>query len=502
MQRVVSVFLPTWPIDRLRLPVEPSPRPLILAGARNGRRVVTAAAPSALRRGIRIGMPVGQAQAMVPDLDMRPADPRGDRAALERLATWCVRYAPVAAADPPDGVVIDTTGASHLQGGEAALVEDLARRLRRAGLEARIALAGTWGAAWAVARFGASGAIVPDSRLDAALTDLPVAALRIGDDVRTLLHRLGLERIGDLLALPRASIALRVGEALLRRLDQAFGRGDDPIAPIVPPTTPHARLTFAEPIGHEAGLALAVDRLASGLCRQLERRGAGARRLDLICIRTDGRIHAIRAGAALATRDPRHVARLFRERLEAVDAGVGGVETVTLSASLTETLTASQDRLGREGPKPADLGAMVDRIAGRIGAGRIYRLAPVESDIPERSQRRIAPLARAGGSTWPSRLERPERIFDPPQPVDAMALLPDHPPIRFVWRGRQHRVAHADGPERVFGEWWRSAEELASVRDYFRVEDQDGRRFWLFRTGDGLDPATGDMRWYLQGVFG
>lgn len=468
----------------------------------HNRRVVSAAASRAQQLGIRVGMPVSQAQAMCPEIAMRPADIDGDRAALDRLAAWCLRYAPIAAADPPDGLLIDISGAAHLRGGEAALVAELDGRLRRAGIGARIALAGTRGAAWGIARFGAHGTIVAEFELEAALASLPVAALRIGDETLSLLHRLGLERVGDLTALPRPVATRRVGETPFWRLDQALGHAADPIVPVTVPGIPRACLRFAEPIGHVASLGLAVQKLADQLCRRLERHGQGARRLDLVCTRADGEVQAVRIGTAQATRDARHIAALFQERLETIDAGVGGIESVSLVASQTNDLTATQDRLDKTAPGFAELGPLVDRIANRIGRKRIYRMTPVESDIPERSQKAIPPLAGARDATWPAGLERPERIFDPPHPIDAMALLPDHPPLRFFWRGRAYRVACADGPERIYGEWWHDADAVSAVRDYFRVEDEDGVRYWLFRAGDGVDPATGDMRWYLQGVFG
>ena len=239
--------------------------------------------------------------------------------------------------------------------------------------------------------------------------------------------------------------------------------------------------------------------LTGRLCPMLERRGLGARRLDLLFERIDGRVEAIRIGTARPVRDPARLARLLTDRLETVDPGFG-IEAMTLIASLAEPLTYSQGNPLGEDARP-DLSALVDRLANRLGARRLYRVIPVESDLPERSVRSVAPLAPPACAIWPEHWPRPSRLLSPPEPVETVALLPDHAPARFTWRGVCRRVLRADGPERVFGEWWRHDSEADAVRDYFIVEDCCGERFWLFRSGDGEDPATGDLRWYIHGMF-
>lgn len=431
---------------------------------------------------------------MHPQITVAEADLAADAAGLERLAVWALRYAPLVAADPPDGLVLDVSGAAHLHGGEAALLRDLARRLTRAGVESRAAIAGTWAAAWALARY-APGAVVDTDGLTRAVADLPVAALRLGGDCVTALSEAGIDTIGELAAMPRVSLALRFGSGLTGALDRLYGRVPEFFESVLAPSIPHARLTFADPLMHANGLAIAIQRLAAALCADLEAAALGARRLDLRFRRVDNDVAALRVGASRATRDPAHIGRLFGERLETIDPGFG-IEAAVLAATIVEPLDLRQlETRAADEDGERDLAALVDRIAGRIGERRIYRLAPVESDIPERSARLLPALAPALGRSWDDG-PRPHRLLDPPQPIEVVALLPDHPPRLFIWNGRRHQVVQADGPESVFGEWWLSDAEIFHLRDYYKVQDAEGGRTWLLR-------ATGPagVRWYVQGIF-
>ncbi len=415
---------------------------------------------------------------------------------LTDLAAWCLRYAPLTAPDPPDGVWIDVTSGAHLHGGEARLLRDLAQRLDDQGWAVRTAVADTPAVAHAVARFGAGGVVPP---CKAVMADLPIEALRLPADVLTNLRLMGFERIGPLAAAARAPLVRRFGTALALRLDQAAGTVFEPIVPVVPPGLIQVRRTFVEPLLTAEVFSTVIDRLTSLVCVDLERAGQGARRLDLLFERVDGTIQTIRIATATPVRDARHLGRMLDERLERVDPGLG-VEAMQLVVAVVEPLGCVQTASSVVGDAAPDLAPLVDRLANRLGEARVYRIAPVESDVPERSLRRVPVMARVGG-VWPSDLPRPVRLLDPPQPIDAMALLPDHPPVAFTWRRVRHLVRHADGPERIAGEWWKRDREWVSVRDYFRVEDEAGRRFWLFRRGNGSDADTGDMRWFLHGVF-
>tara|TARA_R110000787_G_scaffold8398_8_gene28032 strand:- start:23678 stop:25087 length:1410 start_codon:yes stop_codon:yes gene_type:complete len=466
------------------------------------KRVVTACNAAAAACGARVGMAATHAQALIPSLDVKDADPDGDADALDRLALWAMhRYAPVCQADPPDGVAIDITGAAHLQGGEVALLSDLTARLRSVGIGGRCVIGPTWGAAHAVARFRDDQTLIADDGIDVALAPLPLEALRLPVDLPADLRRMGFERIGDIAHRPRAPLQLRFGAALGRRLDQAYGRSGEPLIPVEAPEMPRVERVFADPIGAPETLARYAGALAETLCGQLETRGLGARRLDWLCFRVDNRIEAVRIGLAQPIRDASRLTRLLTDKIETIEPGFG-IERMTLAASAAEPLNwrPAATRLGAEAAP--DVSLLIDTLSNRIGAERLYRLAPVESDVPERSTCKVAPLAAPTGTAWMPDWPRPTRLFRRPEPIETMALLPDNPPTHFTWRGVRRRVRRADGPERIFGEWGRRDAEMWAVRDYFQVEDDAGERFWLFRAGDGEDTTTGSQGWFIHGRFG
>jgi protein ImuB len=412
------------------------------------------------------------------------------------------RFTPVVAADPADGIVLDSTGADHLLGGEGAMLEGLIGRLAMSGVTSRAAVADTWGAAHALARYRQDPVtIAPPGHGASAIVSLPLEALRIAPSVAADLRLLGFERIGDLLAQPRGPLILRFGPELIRRIDQALGILAEPIEPIRTLDLIEARRAFAEPIGAAETIARYIGKLSVELSGRLEANGLGARRLDLICHRVDSQAQAIRVGTATPVRDAKRLTRLLCDRIETIDPGFG-IEVMTLAASAAEPLIPRQSVSTLIDEGVPDVSDLVDTLMNRVGEGAIYRLAPVASDVPERSVRQIPALAAESGAGWPGHWPRPSRLLPQPEPVEAVALLPDHPPASFTWRGVRRRVKRADGPERVFGEWWKRDAELAAVRDYFRVEDAAGERYWLYRAGDGEDLATGSHRWFLHGIFG
>ncbi len=460
--------------------------------------VIAAADPAAQALGLHPGTALAHAQAMVPGLSVADADPAGDEAARARLAAWCLRLSPLTASDT-DGLWIDATGCSHLHGGEGAMLDAVRARLAEDGVAARAAVADTPGAAHALARHAAAAVtIAPPGGTQAAIAPLPVACLRLEEPAVAMLRRLGLETVASLLALPRAPFARRFGAAVLLRLDQAMGRTAEPITPITPPGTPEARLAFPEPLLTAESFCAVIDILVRQVCRTLEAAGQGVRHMDLVFERVDSTLQAIRIGTARPSRDARHLARLLEEQVETVDPGLG-VDAMRLVVPYAEPLAYIQVANLAAEPE-ADVAALVDRLTNRLGADRVWRAAPLESDVPERSVQRVSAVAAPaplGWSKWP----RPARLLHPPQPVDTVSGLPDQPPAAFTWRRHRHRVRRADGPERITGEWWRRDAELQAVRDYWQVEDEGGRRFWLYRRGDGQDAATGDLRWFVHGVF-
>lgn len=480
----------------------PADQPLVLAGRVGSRRIVTALDATAQSLGLSVGMPLAKAQALIPGLAIVDADPRGDDEALERLAVWALRFSPVVAADLPDGLVIDTTGSDHLHGGEAIMLTAMIQRFAASGIEARVAIADTWALAHAVARFlGKSSVRIASTETESVLRRLPIAALRLNRDLVENLGMLGFERIGDLLDQPRAPLTLRFGPELSRRLDQALGVAAEPIEPIRPADLVEVRRVFAEPIGAAETIARYTDKLVDSLISSLETCGLGARRLDLFFTRVDNTMQTVRVGLAQPVRDAKRLTRLLCDKLDTVDPGFG-IEAMRLAATAVEPLAPKQQISSLIEASEPDISDLVDILANRIGEGRVYRFVPVASDVPERSVARVPALAPDDGVSWTGGWPRPPRLLAHPEPIETMALLPDHPPVLFVWRGARRRVARADGPERVFGEWWLRDTEMATVRDYFRVEDDAGERFWIFRAGDGEDPETGSHKWFMHGIFG
>lgn len=470
--------------------------------ARSGsKRWIAAADRAAAKLGLRVGMPAAKAQALVQGLTMFDADPAADLAALERLTVWALsQYSPVVAMDPPDGIVMDTEGADHLQGGEELMLSGLVNRLRGRGLAARAAIADTWGAAHALARTtDRETIIIPRGDTGKAVNRLPLSSLRLPAEIVASLRTLGFATIGDLAATPRAPLTLRFGPEVGRRLDQMFGRLAEPIDPIRPAELVEVHKSFAEPIGAPETIEKYMSRLVRQLCLELEKRGLGVRRADLIVHRVDNTLQSLRAGTAKPVRDAAWLTKLFRDRIEKIEPGFG-IEKLSLAAIIAVPLRETQSASSLIEEQVTDVTPLID-VLGNRGGQRIFRVAPVASDVPERSVRRIAPTADEDGATWPLHWPRPSRLLARPELIEVIALLPDHPPVSFTWRGKRRRVKRADGPERIFGEWWQRSAEWIAIRDYFVVEDDIGERFWIFRSGDGVDAETGSHKWFLHGVF-
>ncbi len=515
---MVSLWLPRFATDRLSRaagPSAPGPRqeaPLATVGARGGRLLLAGLNRAADSAGLYAGQPLGDARAILPSLRSVPADPAAESRALARLAGWCGRYSPwtapvLPAGDAPDGggsIWLDISGCAHLSGGEAALAGDLVGRLAAAGYEARAAIADTPGAAWAVCRFAtgdtAPTGIVPRGGARQALAPLPAAALRLAPDTVTSLGALGLRSVAALLDLPRGAVADRFGDRIAARLDAALGEVNEPIAPAAPETPCFARIDFAEPIGRAGDIAAALDRLLGDLVRDLELAGRGARKLALSLFEPAGHVHRFAVGTGRPSRAAGHLARLFAAPLDSFETAYG-IEAMTLAAPLTEPLAPRQAAFHGEAAG-GDADALIDRLANRLGGGRVLRFVPRESHLPERAAIATPALGGAAGSpaAWPA-LPRPIRLLAPPEPIEAVAPVPDDPPVMFRWRRVRRLVVRAEGPERIAPEWWRmpGVDDASELRDYYRVEDENGRRYWLYREGlyrPGAPPA-----WFLHGLF-
>ena len=501
-------------------PPEDAPFALVDRGPRG--LVLSALNPAARAAGLRRGQAHADARAMLPQLISAPAEPERDSRMLRRLALWAERFSPCVAVDAatPDperggheGLLLDMTGGAHLFGGEAALLADIRRRLARAGAPARVAIADTPGCAWALARFAAAAqAIAPMDGARDALADLPLEALRLETPAIGLLRRFGLKRIGDLYGLPRAGLARRFrGEAGLRvveRLDQALGAVSEPLVAERPAPVYRAWAAFAEPLIDIEGVRARLPDLARALAGQLARDGQGVRRLGLIGFRVDGQITILEAGLSAPAAAPDHMLRLLKEKgLERLALGFG-VDALMLCAHKAEPLIVRQREMGEAAEAVAHdaLAGLIDRLQARLGEGRVRRPQARESWIPEISEAWV----KAGPTSAQPPLDpcndraRPILLFDPPQAVETLAELPDGAPTRFIWRRVSRRVIKAQGPERLSAEWWRAdpAKPAPRTRDYYRVEDDQGRRYWLFREGlYGREDAERPPNWWLHGLF-
>jgi len=540
MKRFASVWLPDWPIERLKRQgsgMVPDDAPFVLVKPTPRGLLITAVNRRARAEGIAMGETLADARARLRGLIARPASESEDAAALLALARWCGRYGPSRNIDGSDGLCIDITGVGHLFGDEAGLAQDLERRLTGFGLTAQIGIADTIGAAFALARtphdetnrLSACGA----AATTAALAGLPVEALRLAPDQVTTLHRLGLRHIGQLYDIPRASLERRFAGgksavAVLRRLDQALGRLAEPFRPLAALPVLGVQHRLAEPLLSAAGVEAEVDQLVTRLCAILAESEMGARRLRLSLYRTDGSSCEICVGAHRPCRTPGHLLELLREKLSGIDAGFG-IDGMQVAALIVEPLAVEQTSLSArvQNERREGGGLLIDKLANRLGAARVYRLKAQASHIPERAQQRrpmcagqMAPpplplLATSQTAAPPQHRCRPPLLLSPPEPVAVLAEVPEGPPVRFQWRRVLHRIVKAEGPERIEPEWWRrlatgrtalcAETALQLVRDYYRIEDDSGRRYWLFRAGrydaasEAADAAS--PRWYLHGVF-
>lgn len=466
-------------------------------------RLIALNAP-AFRLGLTRGQALAEARAIYPLLDAMEIDSGADARLLGEIADWADRYTPLVATDGADGLMLDITGSAHLFGGEAAMVADLLARLEAQGFAASATIADTPGAASAAARFTDLMVVEPGGAM-AVLKPLPLLALRLPYETVAMLERVGLKRIGQLIGAPRAPLAARFGASLIQRLDQALGLEEEAISPRRPMPELMAERRFAEPISLVSDIAASVASLTGSLAERLEERGIGGRQFELSLYRVDGVVSRTAIGTGRPLRSPRLIGDLFAEKFDLLgdelDAGFG-FEMVRLSVLAVDDDRPAQIDLAGEADGDADLSRLIDRIGVRLGLDRIVRIAPRESHVPERAAAMVPATHGANALAWPEAIEeepidRPLRLFARPEPVETIAEIPEGPPLRFRWRRALYEVVRAEGPERIAAEWWR---EDGLTRDYYRVEDSAGHRFWLYR--DGLyDRETAAPRWFLHGLF-
>lgn len=501
----MCLWLKRLSTDRVRRARKPA-SPLVVAAKRGNVEELVAVDAAAERLGLRPGLALAQARVMHPDLDVVPQDCGRDKALLDTIAEECQRYTPLTMVEASDGVLLDIAGCAHLFGGERKLVDDAAERIAGLGFTLRAGVASTIGAASAAARFSAT-TIVESGTEREFLLPLPLAALRLPAETIAALARVGLKRIGDIIDLPRTPLTARFGAELLLKLDRALGREPEPFVPQRPVAPYVAEQRFPEPIAREEDVIAVTERLAGRLKTMLERRGEGARRLELTLFRTDGAVRRLSVSTSRPVCEPRDMRALFVERLntlaDALDPGFG-FDLARLGVLRAEPRPPEQIDLA-QGDDPADLARLVDRLSVRLGAHRVSRLVAHDQHLPELAAGHIPAQAAHDDPGWAAFRQfrfmvdlspRPPRLLAKPEPIEAMATVPDGPPVRFRWRRALHEVVAADGPERIEGAWW---DAEAPARDYFRVEDSCGVRFWLFRAG--LYRMTATPAWFLHGLF-
>ncbi len=511
-RRILSIWCRDLAIDHWRLgdgneQADATPLALITETAHGPR--IAALNRAGLETGAQPGTMLADARALCPGIATAPSDHAGDLALIENLAVWAQRWGPWSAIDPPDGVIVDVTGAAHLFGGERALIGDAAMRFARRGFATRLAIASTAGAAWALAHHGPEAAILePDDDPAERLAVLPVAALRLDAATVLLLRRLGLKRLGDLHGVARKNLTRRFRHHStpaanpLIRMDQLIGRVPEPLLPVIAHDAPMVERRLMEPIRHRELLDRVIADLCADMARLLEGRAQGARRLELGFWRVDGEVVVRSLELAAASRDPAHIAGLLGRKLDDIDAGLG-IELARLRSAWIEPLALSQ-RDFEEGAEArgTSLATCIDRLTARLGAQAVRRPVPQASHLPERAQRWQLPLEPVRGQQDEFEFHaRPVKLLDRAEPIGVVYLSPDGLPRRFRWRGEVHEIARVEGPERIAPEWWRER-STTRLRDYYRIEDEQGRRYWIYRSGLPDDGRGGVPAWFLQGLCG
>jgi protein ImuB len=495
-KRFLSIWFPYLTTDWLCLrQPELSKLPFVFAIPERGRKIITAMNALAQAEGITQGMPVADAKAIVPGLQVFDEKPGRDLKLLKALGEWCIRYSPVVGIDPPNGLLLDCSGCSHLWGGEASYREEMVTQLKSKGYNVRVGIADTIGTAWAIARFGKESYIIEKGKQADTLLSLPAAALRLENNVLQRLHKLGLHKINSFMSMPRSALRRRFGEGLLQRLSQALEQEEEYIQPIQVPDPYQERLSSMEPIRTATGIEIAIKRLLESLCERLQNEGKGLRIAILKCYRLDGRIEQVEIGTNKASNHVDHLFKLFALKISGIKPALG-IELFTLDAAQLEDVTLAQEAIwtGSPGLENQDLVELLDRLAAKIGVDKIHRYLPDEHYWPERSVKSVSSLTEKATTPWRTDRPRPTLLLSKPALIDVTAPIPDYPPMSFRYQGKLHYIKKADGPERIEREWWIDAGEH---RDYYQVEDEAGQRYWLFRSGHYGDT----QEWFIHGFF-
>ncbi|MES2376635.1 MAG: DNA polymerase Y family protein [Bacteroidota bacterium] len=472
--------------------------PFVLAGPERNRIVIRAANALAEAQGVHIGMAAADAKAIVPNLKVLDDIPGQPPKLLKALGEWCIRYTPIIAIDMPNGLILDITGCAHLWGGERPCLKEIVTRLRSKGYDVRGAMADTVGTAWAVARFGKIKAIIGQDEQQDALLPLPPTALRLEPLILDRLHKLGFYTIGKFIGLGRTAMRRRFGDGFLLRLNQALGTEDEPLQLLQPIEAYSERLPCLEPINTAVGIEIAIKTLLENLCKRLAGEGKGIRTAILKCYRIDGQLVSATIGTNNATHNINHLFKLFELKIATIEPALG-IELFTLEAPKAEDVEPEQEVLWAPedcGLTDTRLAELLDRLTNKIGPNAIHRYLPQERYWPELSIKLAPSLKDKPATVWRTDRPRPSLLLPRPERIEVTALLPDNPPMLFIYKGERHVIKKADDAERIEREWWL---DEGPHRDYYMVEDDKGRRYWVFRSGHYADDNK--PQWYIHGFF-
>lgn len=471
--------------------------PFVFSITDQGRKVVSAINKVAEDLGITKSITLADAKAIVPDLQAFDKNSVDENKILRTLGLWCIRYTPVVSTDPPDGLILDISGCSHLWGGERSYLAEVTLRLQRKGYEVHAAIADTIGTAYAVARFSTNYPIIEGGKQTQALLPLPPAALRLEPQILQRMHKLGLHTIGRFIGMPRTALRRRFGESLLLHLSQALGHERETLTPLQIPEPYQERLPCPNPVCTAESIEIAIKKLLGALCLRLQQEGKGLRGTVLQCFRVDGNIQQINISTTHPSHHCEHLFKLFLLKIPSIEPGLG-IELFLLKASLIEKMPLQQESLWTKGSglNNSHLAELLDRLAMKLGFDSFHRYLPDEHHWPERSIKTAASLLEKPTTTWNANRQRPTRLLSRPEPIEVTAPIPDYPPMTFRYRGKVHFIKKADGPERIEREWWTDPGEH---RDYYQVEDEDGQRYWLFRSGHYAGEKS--YQWFIHGFF-
>ncbi len=495
-RRIVVIWFPHLVTDRLlRKQPELKDSPFAMVMPERGRKIVKAVNILAKEKGVYENMVLADCKALVPELTVLDYDANERQKLLTALAEWCIRYSPFISIDLPDVLILDVSGCTHLWGGEESYLKDIHKKFTEFGYTIRSAMADTIGTAWAICHYGENASIIETGKEIAVLSTLPPAALRLEQTILDKLDKLGLKTVGSFIKMPNSALRRRFGQTILQRIAQALGEEMEITEPVQPLIPFQERLPSLEPIRTAEGIEIAIKELLQMLCERLQKEMKGLRKCVLTCYRIDGVVVKTEIGTSKPSRNTLHLFKLFENKIATIEPDLG-IELFVMDAPVVEELNSSQDALWTvSGKDESVIAELLDRLSGKTGVHAIHRFLPAEHYWPERSFKNATSLSEKPSIEWRTDLPRPLHILPVPEVIEVSVPIPDYPPLLFIYKGARHKVKKADGPERIEQEWWL---QNGLYRDYYCVEDEQGARYWLFRSGEY---DSDNVKWFIHGFF-